>query len=264
MISLRMDNVSFAYNPQQCVIDQLSLKFTPGQLLVLLGGNGAGKTTVLQLLAGQLRPQQGGVFLDERPLESWSRRQIARRLTLMPQFERSDIHLSVEEMVQLGRTVHRGWCLPFTAEDGAAVNRALQRTGINALRDRSVTTLSGGERRRAVLARSLAQESPILLLDEPTSGLDLRHQFECLRQIRTLVREQQFIAVVTLHDLNHAAMFADEIAMLAGQRLLTVGRPADVLTEPLVREAFGIDVAIVQDVIPGKPLVLPAEGMVQG
>lgn len=262
MISLRVTDVSFEYSHNEPVINGLSLEFLPGQLLVLLGGNGAGKTTLLKLLAGQLRPQCGRILLDNRPIESWSRTDIAKRLTLMPQFERSDTNFSVEEMVQLGRTVHRGWCRPFTSEDSQAVARAIELTGIQSIRKRPIKTLSGGQWRRAVLARSLAQESPILLLDEPTGGLDLRHQFECLQQIRSLVHQSRFIAIVTLHDLNHAAMFADRIAIIADRKLLADGHPADVLTEKTIQEAFEIDVSIVQNVVPGKPLVLPAEGMV--
>ncbi|MEM6692432.1 MAG: ABC transporter ATP-binding protein [Planctomycetota bacterium] len=261
MTSLQVRGVSFEYSRNQPVIDQLSLKLVPGQMLVLLGGNGAGKTTLLKLLAGQLRPRRGCVSLDDRPIESWSRAEIAKRLTLMPQFELADTNFSVHEMVQLGRSVHRGWCMPFTSEDSQAVERAIKLTGIQSLRERPIKSLSGGQWRRAVLARSLAQESPILLLDEPTGGLDLRHQFECLQQIRSLVHQNQFIAVVTLHDLNHAAMFADRIAVIAKQKLFADGQPEEVLTEQTIGEAFEIEVSIVQDVVPGKPLVLPAEGM---
>ncbi|MEM1070160.1 MAG: ABC transporter ATP-binding protein [Planctomycetota bacterium] len=261
MTSLVANNVSFGYQGNDLVIDGLSLTLDQGKLLVLLGGNGAGKTTLLRLLAGQLRARSGSVLLDGRPIESWSRSEIAKRLTLMPQFERGETHFSVREMVQLGRSVHRGWYMPFTKEDDSAVDRALEMTGIKDLSERSVSSLSGGQWRRAVLARSLAQDAPILLLDEPTSGLDLRHQYECLQQIRDLVSQNQFIAVMTLHDLNHAAMFADQIAIVANQRLLSVGDPSSVLTEQSIEEAFGIEVSIVKDLVPGKSFVVPAGGM---
>ena len=260
MTSLTATDVSFGYRRDEWIIEGLSLTLRPGRLLVLLGGNGAGKTTLLRLLAGQLRAQRGSIQLDDRPIDSWSRTEIAKRLTLMPQFERGDTGLSVEEMVQLGRSVHRGWCMPFTADDEDAVDRALTMTGIQDLRERPINRLSGGQWRRAVLARSLAQETPILLLDEPTSGLDLRHQYECLQQIRSLVKQNQFIGVMTLHDLNHAAMIADEIAMFADRTLLAVGDPADVLTEQSIQQAFQIRVSIVRDLVPGKPFVVPAEG----
>lgn len=262
MTSLKAIDVSFAYYREQPVIEGFSLELQAGCLLALVGGNGAGKTTLLRLLAGQLRAQNGQVLLDEQPIESWSRRQVARRLTLMPQFERCDNSFSVWDTVQLGRSVHRGWCMPFNAKDAEAVERALDLADIQELRDRPITALSGGQWRRVVLARSLAQEAPILLLDEPNSGLDLRHQFECLRQIHTIVKENQLIAVLTLHDLNAAAMFADQIAIVANQKLLALGSPEEVLTEQTIQEAFGIRVAVVQDLVPGRPFVVPADGVV--
>lgn len=263
MTSLMASDISFGYVGTEPVIEHLTLELKPGRLVALLGGNGAGKTTLLRLLAGQLRAQSGSVLLDERPIESWSRSDVAKRLTLMPQFERGDNQLSVREMVELGRSVHRGWCMPFNADDANAVDRALAMTGIEDLRERPINRLSGGQWRRAVLARSLAQEAPILLLDEPTSGLDLRHQFDCLQQIRSLVKENQFIAVMTIHDLNHAAMFADEIAMFANRKLLAVGDPEEVLTEEAIHEAFQIRVSVVRDLVPGKPFVVPVEGVLE-
>ncbi|MEL6105551.1 MAG: ABC transporter ATP-binding protein [Planctomycetota bacterium] len=262
MTSLSATDVGFAYRGDEPVIERFSLEFHPGQLVVLLGGNGAGKTTLLQLLAGQLHAQSGSILVDGQPIKSWSRTELATRLTLMPQFEPNDTSFSVEEMVQLGRSVHRGWFLPFTSDDTRAVDRAMELTGIQELRDRSIKSLSGGQWRRAVLARSLAQESPILLLDEPTSGLDLRHQFECLGQLRSLVHDNQLIAIVTLHNLNFAAMFADRIAVLANRRLRAVGLPEEVITEGIIQDAFGIQVSVVHHILPGKPFVVPAAEMI--
>ncbi|MEM8734162.1 MAG: ABC transporter ATP-binding protein [Planctomycetota bacterium] len=261
MTSLNAVDVAFAYHRSQPVIEGLSLDLKPGNLLALLGGNGAGKTTLLRLLAGQLRAQSGQVLLDGQKIESWSRKEIAKRLTLMPQFERCENSFTVWDTVQLGRSVHRGWCMPFNAEDAAAVEGALELADIQDLRDRPITALSGGQWRRVVLARSLAQEAPILLLDEPNSGLDLRHQFECLKQIQTIVKQNQLIAVLTLHDLNSAAMFADQIAVVADRKLLAVGKPEEVLTEHTIQEAFGIQVSVVHDLVPGRPFVVPAAGV---
>ncbi|MEM9659255.1 MAG: ABC transporter ATP-binding protein [Planctomycetota bacterium] len=259
MTNLSAQSISFGYGRETSVLERLTLQLQPGELLVLLGGNGSGKTTLMRLLAGHLRAQNGQVTLDEQAIQTWSRTEIAKRLTLMPQFERCDLDFSVREMVQLGRTAHRGWCMPFGSDDERAVNQALTLTGLRDLETRPIKTLSGGQWRRAVLARSLAQESSILLLDEPTSGLDLRHQFECLERLQTLVAENGWIAVVTLHDLNHAAMFADRVAIVADRSLLAIGEPERVLTEQLIEEAFGIRVIVARHPVHGTPLIVPTK-----
>lgn len=257
MARFSVHDLSFGYTAQTLVLKELSLQLSPGQLLVLLGGNGAGKTTLLRIMAAQLPAAVGNVLIDDQDVRHWSRQQLARQLTLMPQFEGTESGLKVGEMVLLGRSAHRGWCVPFSEEDHQAADQAMKLAGLSELADRPIATLSGGQWRRTLLARSLTQEASILLLDEPTSGLDLKHQFESLRQIRSLVKERGLIAVVTLHDLNLAAAFADQIALLSGQQLLACGAPAEVLTKDLIVEAFEIDVVVTEHPIHGTPLVVP-------
>ena len=257
MAKFSVHDLCFGYTAQRLVLKELSLQLSPGQVLVLLGGNGAGKTTLLRIMAGQLQASVGSVFIDDRELRDWSHQQLAKQLTLMPQFEGNESGLKVGEMVLLGRSAHRGWCVPFSDEDHQAADQAMKLAGLSELADRPIATLSGGQWRRTLLARSLAQEASILLLDEPTSGLDLKHQFESLRQIRALVKERDLIAVVTLHDLNHAAAFADQIALLSGQQLLACGPPEEVLTKDLIVQAFEIDVSVTEHPIHGTPLVVP-------
>lgn len=254
---LSADSISFAYRSTDDVFRNLSLETRPGEILVLLGGNGAGKTTLLRTLAGQLQPRSGHVFLDGRPIQQWSRREIAQRLAMMPQAELCETSFTVREMVRLGRVAHRGWWMPMTDADEAAVNRALEATSLVELAEHSVTELSGGQWRRAILARSLAQDASILLLDEPTSGLDLKHQIECLEQIQKLVRERQLAAVISLHDLNQAATFADRIALIAEKNILALGNCREVLTAENIERAYGIPVAIADHPVHGTPLVVP-------
>lgn len=256
-MTLAAESITFAFRNDQFVFRDLSLKMDPGQVLVLLGGNGAGKTTLLRTLAGQLRPQSGQVILDNRGIDQWSRREVAQRLAMMPQSERCEAAFSVRDMVRLGRAAHRGWWMPLTDKDERAVDQALIATGMVELADQLVTTLSGGQWRRAILARSLAQDTAVLLLDEPTSGLDLKHQYECLAQVRHAVRQKQLIAVLTLHDLNQAAMFADRVALLASQQILAVGDCASVLTADLIQQAYGIRVSIASHPVHGTPFVVP-------
>lgn len=257
MIALAAQSLTFAFDRGKDVFRNVSLECHPGELLVLLGGNGSGKTTLLRTLAGQLVPQSGKVLLDDQSMTQWSRREIAERVTLMPQSERCETSFSVREMVELGRAAQRGWLMPLTSEDEKAVDEALIATGMRELAEQPVTTLSGGQWRRAIFARSLAQDATVLLLDEPTSGLDLKHQYDCLEQIRRLVKEKQLVAVLALHDLNHAAMFADRIALLADQQILAVGDSADVLTTELIEQTYGVRVTIARHPVNGTPLVVP-------
>ena len=265
MTSLKTQSLTFAFKNENEneIFRDVSLELVPGEILAILGGNGSGKTTLLRNLAGHLTPKSGCVFLDDRPLEQWSRREIAHRLTLMPQSELCETPLSVREMVRLGRTAQRGWFLPLTTEDEQAVDEALHATGMAELADRSITKLSGGQWRRAIFARSLAQDASILLLDEPTNGLDLKHQYDCLEQLQRLVKERQLIVILVLHDLNHAAMFADRIALLAEHKILAIGDCAEVLTAELVERAYDIRVTIVSHPVNGTPLVVPVGPMVE-
>jgi len=257
MTTLSARSIRFGFQRDNDVIRDLSLDLADGDVLALLGGNGAGKTTLLRLLAGQLVPQQGEILLDDMPMQAWSRREIAQRVALMPQSERCEAGLTVREMVRLGRAAHRGWLMPLTEDDEQAVDEALRVTDMHELHHRQVTTLSGGQLQRAILARSLAQHASVLLLDEPTSGLDLKHQYDCLNQVRQLAKERNLIAVVSMHDLNQAAMFADRVALLADGQVLAMGDCESVFTEDLIYQTYGIRVTVAKHPIHDTPLIVP-------
>jgi iron complex transport system ATP-binding protein len=257
MTTLTAESITFEFDRDHVVLRDLSLNMNPGEILVLLGGNGAGKTTLLRILAGQLHPRSGQVLLDDMSIQRWSRREIAQRLAMMPQSELCETAFSVREMVRLGRAAHRGWWMPLTEEDESAVDEALSATGMMELAGQRVTTLSGGQWRRAILARSLAQNASVLLLDEPTGGLDLKHQYDCLNQIRRLVIEKQLVAVLALHDLNQTAMYADRVALLVDQQILAIGDCASVLTADRIERTYGIRVAVSKHPVHGTPLVVP-------
>ncbi|MCO8121058.1 ABC transporter ATP-binding protein [Stieleria sp. TO1_6] len=257
MSTLSAKSLTFGFDSNHVVLRDLSLSLRRGEVLVLLGGNGSGKTTLLRMLAGQLSPDSGNVVLDDVPIDQLSRREIAKRLAMMPQSELCETAFTVREMVRLGRAAHRGWWMPLTDEDEQAVEEALAATGMQKLADRNLTTLSGGQWRRSILARSLAQQASILLLDEPTNGLDLKHQYDCLSQIRDLVKQKNLIAVLALHDLNQTAMFADRIALLSGQKVMAIGDCWQVLTAERIEQAYGIQATIVEHPVHGTPLVVP-------
>ncbi len=239
------------------VLQDLRLAVCPGSVLALAGPNGAGKTTLLRALARLLRPSHGAVLLDGRNVWALSEREAARSLGLVPQGEASEWPLTVEQVVLLGRAPHRGWFLPYAAADHAAVDAALAQTGLTSMRDRLLIELSGGERQRVLIARALAQQPQTILLDEPTAYLDLRYQGAVLGLTRRLAHERGLAVVMSLHDLNLAALYADRVALIADGGLVAEGSPEAVFTSSHLERAYGVPVAVGRHPVYGTPLVMP-------
>jgi iron complex transport system ATP-binding protein len=256
MIPLHAQDVSFAYSDQS-ILDRVSLELRAGEVLVLLGANGAGKTTLLQTLCRQLRPDSGVVLIHQDDIRKRTAKELARQVALMPQQENRDSQLRVSDVVSLGRAPHAGWWLPLTAKDHEAVDQALEMSGLRELSDRRITELSGGEWRRMILARALAQHASILLLDEPTAGLDLKYQLDVLTRVQSMARQCRLTVVLSLHDLNHASIFGDRLALMHDRKLLAVGTPQEVLKPKLIETAFGIPVTVIDHPIHGTPFVVP-------
>lgn len=256
MTELTTHQLTFSY-AEHTVFEKVSLHLKPGEMLALLGANGAGKTTLLKTLARQLKPSSGEIFLDANPLCKMSRQGLAQQLAMMPQHENRDACLSVYDVVSLGRTPHSGWLMPLNKKDRSIIEDALVSTGLSDLRSRNMNEISGGEWRRMILARALAQDASVLLLDEPTAGLDLKYQYECLERVRSLTYDRKLVTVLTLHDLNQAAMFADRLALMSNRELIAIGPPEEVLTADHIRKAFSIEVTIMQHPLHGTPLVVP-------
>jgi iron complex transport system ATP-binding protein len=226
------------------ILDDVRLDVPDGATVGLLGPNGSGKSSLLRLLAGTRRTTSGVVRLDGTPVESWRRRDLARRVAVLDQHADTSVALTVADVVALGRIPHQGPWRPRDEADGEAIARAATYVGVDTLLDRSWHTLSGGERQRAQLARALAQEPRELLLDEPTNHLDVAHQLELL----TLVRRLGLTSVVALHDLNLAATFCDLVVVLSAGRVRAAGAPADVLTERLIADVYDVRARVVHDV----------------
>lgn len=219
----------------------VSLDVAPARITALVGPNGAGKSTVLRLLAGLWRPTEGRAALDGADLARLPRRRLAQRISFVPQETRIDIPFTVRELVMMGRHPHLGRFEAPGPADEEAVAAAMARADVTHLADRLVTELSGGERRRAVIARSLATGSNVILFDEPTANLDIDHVIETLTLLRALAAGGAAIALA-LHDLNAVARWADAVAVLQAGRLHACGPPAEVLDDGLVSTVFGVQV----------------------
>ncbi|MFD6952108.1 iron ABC transporter ATP-binding protein [Nocardiopsis sp. TSRI0078] len=248
----RVEGVSFGYGAAEApVLGGIDLHVPVGQTLALVGRNGCGKSTLLRLLAGTLRPGRGRVLLEGRDLAGMSRREVARRVAVLHQSLPPVHGMTVRRLVRQGRFAHRGVLGMLNEAEDGATRSAMERAGVAALADRSLETLSGGERQRVRLALALAQQSPVLLLDEPTTYLDVRHQLEVLELVAAFGEE--LTVVMVLHDLDHAARYADRIVALRRGRIAAQGTPREVVTEPVLREVFGVRARVLSDERFGTP-----------
>ncbi len=253
MTILAASDLGFAYRTRQ-ILQGVSLQIRAGEVFAIIGPNGAGKTTLLRLLARLARAQTGRVTLNGVDLWSLTARKSASQIAYVPQAAEPSWPLTVQEYVALGRAPHRGWWWPLTAEDWAAITSALDCLGLAECSDRPITELSGGEWQRVRLAQALTRQPGIMLLDEPTTHLDPRYQREVLSLVRQLA-SGGFAVAVTLHDLNLASGWVDQVALLAGGRLLTCGPPDQVLTPEWLFQAYGIWLPVAPHPLTGAPMV---------
>jgi len=236
------------------ILQQVSLTIRPGQLLGLVGPNGAGKTTLLRVLAGLLDPGHGSVAYDGDSARALGRQALARRVSFLAQGADISWPLSVEAVVGLGRLPHRRPFAGPSKADMTAIAAALYHCDVAGFRERTMGTLSGGEQRRALLARALAVEAPYLLADEPLAGLDPLHQLGVIELLRRTARRGAGVVVV-LHDLTLAARFCDRLVLLGAGRLIAEGPPASVLDDERLAAVFGV--AAVRSHHEGESLLLP-------
>ncbi|WP_193336124.1 ABC transporter ATP-binding protein [Devosia beringensis] len=246
-MTIKADRISWAAG-KTVIVDDVSIAAEPGKMLGLLGPNGSGKSSLLRLLVGLRKPDSGKVTLDGEPIGQVSRRRLARRVALVEQHATTDASVTVLDVVRLGRTPHRSALSPWTSADDAAVEAALDRVGLAARRGQYWQTLSGGERQRVHIARALAQMPSEIVLDEPTNHLDIQHQIDILRLVNAL----PVTSIVALHDLNHAAMFCDRLAVMDKGRIVAEGTPEAVLSEQLLRDVFRIEARIEPSPYHGK------------
>jgi iron complex transport system ATP-binding protein len=236
---LEARGVSAGY-PGRPVLHTLDFRGFAGELLAIVGPNGAGKSTLVRALAGTLPVSAGEVRLFGRRIEQLERREIARRLAVVPQESEVAFGFSVRQVVMMGRAPHQSGLLLARPEDERAVEAALARAELSAIADRPVGELSGGERRRVVIARALAQRADLLLLDEPTAHLDMRHAVELYETARREVEQRQVLCVAVMHDLAAAARWADRAVLMVDGRVRAQGPVDEVLDPELLEPAFEV------------------------
>jgi iron complex transport system ATP-binding protein len=224
---------------QRSIVSGASVQLKPGELTALVGPNGAGKTTLMRALAGLL-PSQGRIVLKDRDLSSFTARERARSIAYLPQGHFFHWPLDVASIVALGRHPHADPFSSLTGTDLAAVQHALDATGTTGLADRTVTSLSGGERARVALARVLATEADILFADEPTASLDPRHQLIVMELLHGIAKRGGAVLAI-VHDLALAARFADRVLVMADGKIVSDAVPEVALSKEQLAEVFGIE-----------------------
>jgi iron complex transport system ATP-binding protein len=254
--TLAADNVTLAYG-QRVVSEALTVQVPPGKITAIVGANACGKSTLLRALARLLKPQAGTVLLDGQDIHTLATKEVARRLGILPQTPLAPSGISVTDLVARGRYPHQRLVRQWTQADEAAVATAMQATHVLTLAARPVDELSGGQRQRVWIAMALAQETDILLLDEPTTFLDLAHQIDVLDLLVDLNRSLGRTVVMVVHDLNHAARYADHLIAMRDGTVRAHGRPAHVLTAELVTDVLGMASRVVLDPVSLTPMVIP-------
>lgn len=253
--------LSFAYNGRE-VLSEVSFSMREGSVTGIIGPNGSGKSTLLRLISGMLAPRSGYVALKGKDVRGFSAKELARTMALVPQHSRLDFDFTVMDVVLMGR---HPWLHRFqgeSAEDVSIARTAMEQSGIAHLSQRPVTRLSGGEFQRVIIARALAQKTPVLLLDEPVSSLDIRHQLGVMELVRASADLSGTTAVCVLHDLNLALHYCDSLALLDNGRLRAFGRPREIPGD-VVNEVYGVKLTRIPHPLTGEPCLFPqyaAEG----
>lgn len=253
---LKLDEIFGGYSDSHPVIKGISLQVKKGSMVGILGPNGCGKSTLLKLISGILPLQSGSVRLDDASLKSYSTKELARKMAVLPQLHGHSFSHTVKDTVALGRYPHqRGLFSSWNETDEAAVQSAMLQTGVAQFEKDDLEFLSGGEQQRTFVAQALAQKSEILLLDEPTNHLDIEHQKQLMDMIQSEVKNHGLTVISVFHDMNLASLYCDELILLENGQLVAQGEPYEVLKEQQVERVYRTKISPVTHPSVPKPQI---------
>lgn len=256
MNCIETNKLSLGYG-ETLVIQDLNLEIPKGKITVFIGSNGCGKSTLLRSIARLLPPKSGNILLDGKNVNRSNTKEIAKKMSVLPQGPTAPDELTVFQLIKLGRYPHQNWLNQWSEEDEHHVWEAMRTTELEDLAQRPVESLSGGQRQRAWIAMTLAQNTEILLLDEPTTFLDLGHQIEVLDILYDLNRKKNRTIIMVLHDLNLAARYADHIVAVANRTVIDSGSPNQVIHRELIKKVFHMDCLVTKDPLFHTPMCIP-------
>lgn len=237
---------------KQAVLRDVSFTVQDREFVGILGPNGSGKSTLLKCIYRVLRADAGCIWLDGQELKRFKLRESARKLAVVAQHTQHSFDFSVQEVVLMGRSPHKGLLERDSAADYAIAAACLDQVGLADFAGRKFNTLSGGEQQRVILARALAQQTECLILDEPTNHLDIKYQLQLLHT----VKQMKLTVVAAIHDLNLAAMFCDRLVLLQDGVIVADGTPAAVLTPALIKQVYGVEAKVQTDAATGQLHIL--------
>jgi iron complex transport system ATP-binding protein len=253
---IRIRDLNFSYSSGSAFrLYGVSLEVQEGEVMVLLGPNGCGKTTLLKCINALLKPQSGEVLLNGRNAYELGRSELACMVGFVPQAHNPPFPFTVEEAVLMGRASHLSIFQQPSETDYLRTEEALNLLGLTSMRDRPYTEISGGERQLVLIARAIAQEPKALLLDEPTAHLDFKNQVVVLKTVNRIAKGRGLGVVMSLHDPNQASLFSDKVALMLEGRVVTIGKPSEVVTAENINRLYGMNSKVLD--YDGRRLVLP-------
>ncbi len=249
-MKIEVKNISFSHENSRTngdktrsskTISNFNIEFEQGKFYSILGPNGSGKTTFLDLLTRFLKPDSGNILFDNKDILSFSRKELAKKIALVSQDYYINFPYTVKEVVSMGRHPYMGRFFNLNEEERDIVNTISKATEIQNLLERKITQLSGGERQRCIFARALCQKTPILLLDEAFSNMDISHSFKLLKMLKKEIQETNIIVISVFHDINFASIWSDEMVFLKNGKIMAKGSPEKVMTNTIIQKVYNIE-----------------------
>ncbi len=254
--AVKIKSLSFGYG-KEAVLKKIDISLDAGEIVGIIGPNGSGKSTLVRLVSGLLKPWSGEITVNDRPVLSYARNELARLVATVSQEPEREFPFTVREIVAMGRTPYTGRFAIEGKRDKEVIDAVMEAADIGSLAERFPHQLSGGERQRMMIARALAQEAEILLMDEPTTHLDINHQLEVNRLVLKMQSERNLSVLYVTHDLNIAAECCSRLVLLKEGELFAEGDPADVLTSDNIRAVYGCQSLVDQNPVTSRPRVTP-------
>ncbi|MGE7922645.1 ABC transporter ATP-binding protein [Viridibacillus arvi] len=252
---MEIKSISFSYDKKIDLLKSISTSIPQGKITTIIGPNGCGKSTLLSVMSRNHVPRDGHVVLDEKDIVEYKPKEFAKKLSIVHQQNEAPDDMTVEKLVAFGRIPYKKLLQGAADEDEEAIEWALTCTNLQDKRNKSIAALSGGERQRVWIAMSLAQKTPILFLDEPTTFLDIYYQIEILELVLYLNKTYGLTIVMVLHDINQAIRYSNNMIVMKNGVIMCEGKPNDIMTEEIIKDIYGVDVALKSDELSGLYMV---------